>query len=139
MPHKLKQTKGPHPKQPKTSRTLIPTEIRYAMLSDKVSGMSNCAIGRKHDKNPRQVFRTIKKAEERAERDNLPFLDRHNVLETPKKWGRKRKFTDDEKENIVSKVTSTRESRLKTAVEWKEELDLNCSESTFIRIMYERR
>ena len=115
MPHKIFKSKGIHPHQPKTSRTLIPTEIRYAMLSDKVSGMSDLDIGRKHQKDRRQVLRTITQAKVRAERDNRPLLDIQNVQETPRKWGRKRKFTNVEKENIVSNVTSTHKKRVKTA------------------------
>ena len=44
MPHKIRKTKGIKPHQPKTSCTLIPTEIRYAMLSDSMSGITvtNC-------------------------------------------------------------------------------------------------
>jgi hypothetical protein len=55
---------------------LILTKIRYAMLSD---------IGRKHQKDRRQVLCTITQAKVRAERDNRPLLDIHNVQETPKK------------------------------------------------------
>jgi hypothetical protein len=139
MPHKIFKSKGIHPHQPKTLRMLIPTEIRYAMLSDKVSGMSDLDIGRKHQKDRRQVLRTITQARVRAERDNRPLLDIHNVQETPEKWGRKRKFTDVEKENIVSKVTSTHENRVKTAHQWVKDLDLGCSDTTFIHVMYEHR
>ena len=77
MPHKIRKTKGIKPHQPKTSRTLIPTEIRYAMLSDSMSGMTDRDIGRKHDKDRQQVLRTITKAKERAERDNRALLDIH--------------------------------------------------------------
>jgi hypothetical protein len=115
MPHKIFKSKGIHPHQPNTSHTLIPTEIRYAMLSDKVSGMSDLDIGRKHQKDCQQVLCTITQAKVRAERDNRPLLDIHNVQETPEKWGRKRKFTDVKKENIVSKVTLTYENCVKTA------------------------
>ena len=139
MVHKNRKTKGIKPHQPKTSRTLIPTEIRYAMLSDSMSGMTDRDIGRKHDKDRQQVLRTITKAKERAERDNRALLDIHNVQETPRKWGRKRKFTNMEKENIVSNVTSTHEKRVKTALQWVKDLDLDCLDTTFTRIMYKHR
>jgi hypothetical protein len=115
MPYKIRKTKGIKPRQPKTSRTLILTEIRYVMLSDYMSGMTDRDIRRKHDKDRRQVLQTITKAKERAERDNRPLLDIQNIQETPGKWGRKRKFIDVEKENIVSNVTLTHEKRVKTA------------------------
>jgi len=99
-----------------------------------MSGMTDRDIGRKHNKDRRQVLRTITKAKERAERDNRPLLDIQNVQETPGKWGRKRKFTDMEKENIVSNVTSTHEKRVKTAHQWVKDLDLDCSDTTFTRI-----
>ncbi len=115
MPHKIRKTKGIKPHQPKTSCTLIPTKIRYTMLSDSMSGITDRDTGQKHDKDRWQVLRTITKAKERAKRDNRPLLDIHNVQETPGKWGRKRKFTDIEKENIVLNVTLTHKKRVKTA------------------------
>jgi hypothetical protein len=56
MPYKIRKTKGIKPRQPKTSRTLILTEIRYVMLSDYMSGMTDRDIRRKHDKDRRQVL-----------------------------------------------------------------------------------
>ena len=61
------------------------------------------------------------------------------MQETPEKWGRKRKFTDVEKENIVLKVTLSHENRIKTAHQWVKDLDLGCLDTTFIRVMYEHR
>lgn len=139
MVQKIRKTKGVCPRQPKTLRTLIPTETRFAMLSDKVSGMGDYEIGRKHNKNRRQVLLTITKARERAERYNRPILDQRNVQETPGKWGRKRTFSEVAKEDIARKVLFLRESRKKTAQEWIEDLSLDCSISTFTRLMYEKR
>jgi hypothetical protein len=139
MPHKIRKTKGVTPHKNKTDRTLIPTEIRYAMVSDKAFGMTDLDIGRKHNKNRRQVLRTITKAKERARRDNRLLLDPHNVQETPKKWGRKRAFAEVEKKNIVSEVISTHAKRVKTAEQWVKDLDLPCLDTTFTRIIYEYR
>lgn len=92
------------------------------MLSDKENGMGDREIGRKHHKDRRQVLRTITRARERAERDNRPILDVRNVQETPRKWGRKRKFSEVEKEDIARKVRFSRETRAKTAQEIIEDL-----------------
>ena len=85
MPYKTYKSSGIHPQEPKTLRTLIPDETRYAMLSDYVSGDTYADIGRKHRQYKRQALRTITKAKERAERDNRPLLDIANVQETPGK------------------------------------------------------
>jgi hypothetical protein len=46
---------------------------------------------------------------------------------------------DVEKENIVSKVTSTHENHIKTAHQWVKDLDLGCLDTTFIHVMYKHR
>jgi len=85
MPRKIRKTKGIHLHEPKTTRTLIPDALRFAILSDHVSEDNNIDISRKHGKDKRQVLRTITKAKERAERDNHPLLELRSVQETPRK------------------------------------------------------
>jgi hypothetical protein len=111
MPYKFKQTKGVQPLKRKTDRRLIPTDIRFAILSHFDEGISKCAIGTKFKKDPRTVFRIIKKAGERAEANNRLFLDQLNVQDTPRKWAKKPMFTENDKENIASEVTLSRENR----------------------------
>jgi hypothetical protein len=50
-----------------------------------MSSITNRDIRRKHDKDRRQVLRTIIKTKERAERDNKLLLDIQNMQETPGK------------------------------------------------------
>ena len=75
MPRKILKTKGVRLQELKIIQTLIPDVLRFAILSDYISGDSNIDISRKYRKDRRQVLRTITKAKERAKRDNYPLLD----------------------------------------------------------------
>jgi len=111
MPKKTRKTKGIHPCEPQTTRTLIPDELRFAILSDHMLGDTNIVIGRKHHKNRRTVLKTITKARERAERDNRPLLYIANIQETPGKWGHKRKFSTLDEADLVQEVVQNQANR----------------------------
>jgi len=79
MPHKIWKSNGIHPTEPRTMRRLVPTETRFAILSDHVSGDTDRDIARKHSRERSVVHRTIDRAKVRANRDSRALLDIYNV------------------------------------------------------------
>jgi len=53
MPRKIRKTKGIRLQEPKTTRTLISNVLRFAILSDYISGDNDIDISRKYEKDKR--------------------------------------------------------------------------------------
>ena len=79
MPKKTRKTKGIHPYELQTTCTLISDELRFAILSDYISGDINITIEQKYYKNKYIILKTITKAKERVERDNRSLLYIANI------------------------------------------------------------
>lgn len=139
MPKKIYFTKGRCPRPNKTDRTEVSEAMRHGMVVKSLDGISQHKIAEFYGKPQCTVSRTLKDATERAERRGNPLSDIENVQRTPGKRKRPVKFGTPQKEEIVKKVKFGREPRELKAHEWIEDLELNCSESTFTKMMYEYR
>lgn len=137
MPKKIYRTKGRCPRPNKTDRTEVSEAMRHGMVVKSMDGISQHKIAEFYDRPTATVSRTIKDATERAERRGNPLSEIENVQRTPGKRKRPVKFTTPQKDEIMKKVKFGREPREKKASEWIEDLQLNCSESTFTKMMYE--
>jgi transposase len=141
MPKKPRNTKGRHPKPPKTNRKEIPNGVRQAIVNSNRPSSEEALQWPGLNLSARTVRKIRQRARDRAQRTRngstrgVPLADITNVANAPR--GRNRtKLTLAIELQIIEKVTRNREERRKSAHQHLSEMKLDLSEDSFKKALY---
>ena len=141
MPKKPRNTKGRHPKPPKTDRKEIPDGVRQAIVNSSRSSAEEVLQWPSYNLKAVTIRRIRKRAKKRAKRTRngntrgIPLADITNVINAPR--GRPPiKLTVAVELQIIEKVTRNREERRKSALQHLSEMNLDLSKDSFKKALY---
>jgi hypothetical protein len=139
MVKKLRNTKGIHPRKNKTSRKEIPVAVRAQITALSAVNTPPTEIARVLRLGPSKgstVTKVINRAKRRSQRDRKPLTDITCVENSPGNRHRPRLYNDEKESQIIKNVSQDRISRAKSTSVHIQEMNLDCSKSTFEKIMY---